>query len=54
MIALGAAVWDVLLGEPPRWGHPVIAMGKLLGWVDPQRHAKDRYLTDALRGGIAW
>lgn len=30
---LVALLWDGLLGEPPSWLHPVVAMGKLLGII---------------------
>lgn len=30
LILLLALAWDILLGEPPRWLHPVVGMGKAI------------------------
>lgn len=54
MIVLGAAAWDVLLGEPPRRVHPVVGMGRLLDTLDPQRRVTGESRTDTALGAVSW
>ena len=59
LAVLCALLWDRSFGEPPvRW-HPVVWMGRYLGWAGQwvQRNVQPdgaRDLSAALRGALAW
>jgi adenosylcobinamide-phosphate synthase len=63
-IALVAALWlalaiDRWLGEPPAWCHPVVWMGRYLGWIGSRiaprmAGAKPRDLPRFAAGALAW
>lgn len=49
----GALAVDHVFGEPPAWAHPVVWMGRYLGWLGPRMTAWRP--GSALAGGIvAW
>lgn len=53
-LAVAVAIWiDRRWGEPPVWAHPVVAMGRYLGWLGPAltRLAPGPAL---LGGALAW
>jgi adenosylcobinamide-phosphate synthase len=45
---LAAVLLDRLLGEPRRW-HPLVAFGRMAGWIEQRMHADQR-----ARGVFAW
>ena len=57
-VLLGALVLDALIGDPDilwrRWPHPVVWLGRLIGWGD--RHLNREAWSGGMRraAGIAW
>ena len=60
-----AGIFDVLFGEPPNAVHPVVWMGRLIGWFEKRRPTHrpvaeflwgllTTMVTCALVGGVAW
>ena len=57
LAVLVALALDRLWGEPPVWLHPVVAMGKLLGWMGKKIAPRAEKPSDWLRfafGMLAW
>lgn len=48
-----ALLIDRRWGEPPAWAHPVVAMGRYLGWLGPHLSAWRPWLA-FLGGALAW
>ena len=49
-ILLAALAWDRFVGEPPGWAHPVVWMGKVVGWI---RRRAPRTPMPAFLAGLA-
>ncbi|MFB9134128.1 adenosylcobinamide-phosphate synthase CbiB [Vibrio olivae] len=55
LIGLAAFILDWLLGDPPRWPHPVRWMGCLISWLETRlrRHAMQGFAR-YVAGGLLW
>jgi len=52
LVLVLALIWDIALGEPPRWMHPVVGLGKIIFLQVRFAPFRSRPLTQFIYGGV--